>query len=166
VVTHARDLALGLVPAPDPTAARVRAILYTVHDPEIPTVSIVDLGLVHDVRPEADGRIAVELLPTFVACPALEVIRSTVADALAVLGRPVDVSFTFAVPWTTDRLTEAGRAGLRAAGIAPPADPAAVHCPFCGSSTVTMDSAFGPTLCRSLFFCRSCRQPFEAFKPI
>ena len=137
----------------------------TVHDPEIPTVSIVDLGLVHDVRVD-DDRIRVELLPTFVACPALEVIRATVVDALAPLGRPVDVAFTFAVPWGTERLTAGGRDGLRRAGIAPPAEPAAVRCPFCASAEVAMDSAFGPALCRSLFYCRSCRQPFEAFKPI
>jgi ring-1,2-phenylacetyl-CoA epoxidase subunit PaaD len=165
VVTLSRDLVLGLVPAPDPTKARVMAILRTVHDPEIPTVSIVDLGLVHDVRRDGEA-IRVELLPTFVACPALEVIRATVADALGVLGRPVRVDFTFAVPWTTERLTLAGRDGLRAAGIAPPADPADVRCPFCDSAHVAMDSAFGPTLCRSLFYCRDCRQPFEAFKPI
>ena len=166
MVIDARGLAPGLVPAPDPTVARVGAILRTVHDPEIPTVSIVDLGLVHDVRVEGGGRIAVQLLPTFVACPALEVIRTTVTDALAVLGRPVEVSFTFAVPWTTERLTPVGRRGLAAAGIAPPAGPADVQCPFCASPNVAMDSAFGPTLCRSLFYCRSCRQPFEAFKPI
>ena len=147
------------------SAAAVRRILATVHDPEIPTVSIVDLGLVHDVRVERE-RISVELLPTFVACPALEVIRSTVVDALAVLDRPADVTFTFAVPWTTKRLTPAGAAGLRKAGIAPPAEPSAVHCPFCASGRVAMDNAFGPTLCRSLFYCRDCRQPFEAFKPI
>ena len=143
----------------------VRDRLADVVDPEIPTVSIVDLGLVHDVRVEA-GRIAVELLPTFVACPALEVIRAAVADALAPLGRPVDVSFTFAVPWGTERLTEAGRAGLRRAGIAPPAAPADLRCPFCDSERVAMDSLFGPALCRSLCYCRDCRQPFEAFKPI
>jgi ring-1,2-phenylacetyl-CoA epoxidase subunit PaaD len=143
----------------------VRALLETVHDPEIPTVSIVDLGLVHDVRVD-DERIVVELLPTFVACPALELIRTTVGDALVPLGRPVDVSFTFVVPWTTDRLSDAGRAGLRRAGIASPAEPADVRCPFCGSASVSMDSAFGPALCRSLFYCRACRQPFEAFKPI
>jgi ring-1,2-phenylacetyl-CoA epoxidase subunit PaaD len=143
----------------------VRALLATVRDPEIPTVSIVDLGLVHDIRVE-DRRIAVELLPTFVACPALELIRSDATEALGAFGRPVDVSFTFAVPWTTERLTDAGRAGLRQAGIAPPAEPSAVRCPFCDSASVAMDSAFGPALCRSLFYCRACRQPFEAFKPI
>jgi ring-1,2-phenylacetyl-CoA epoxidase subunit PaaD len=147
------------------SAASVRAVLATVHDPEIPTVSIVDLGLVHDIRVERD-RIAVELLPTFVACPALEVIRSTVLDALTPLGRPVDVAFTFAVPWSTDRLSAAGHAGLRKAGIAPPAEPADVRCPYCDSAKIAMDSVFGPALCRSLFYCRACRQPFEAFKPI
>ena len=147
----------------DPVAVRER--LASVYDPEIPTVSIVDLGLVHDLRFDG-GRIAVELLPTFVACPALEVIRSATVDALAGFGRPVEVSFTFAVPWTTERLTEAGRDGLRRAGIAPPSAASAVRCPFCGSTEVAMDSAFGPTLCRALFYCRACRQPFEAFKPI
>jgi ring-1,2-phenylacetyl-CoA epoxidase subunit PaaD len=162
--TAPHPFALGLVPA-DTTLASVRAILADIHDPEIPTVSIVDLGIVHDVR-VADDRIAVELLPTFVACPALDVIRSTVADALALLGRPVTVTFTYAVPWTTERLTSRGRTGLRAAGIAPPTDAGSVRCPYCESGRVAMDSAFGPTLCRSLFYCRDCRQPFEAFRPI
>jgi ring-1,2-phenylacetyl-CoA epoxidase subunit PaaD len=165
MVTGVRSLALGLVPGPTVSEAWVRSILQRVCDPEIPTVSIVDLGLVQSVRVEP-GRIAVELLPTFVACPALEVIRSAVADALGVLGRPVEVSFTFAVPWTTERLTSKGREGLRGAGIAPPADRSAVSCPYCDSSNVAQDSAFGPTLCRSLFYCRACRQPFEAFKPV
>ena len=149
------------------TVDAVRERLRDVCDPEIPTVSIVDLGLVHDVRvPAGGGPIAVELLPTFVACPALEVIRATVAEALAPIGRPVEVTFTYAVPWGTERLTPAGRDGLRRAGIAPPAEPAAVRCPFCASGEVALDSAFGPALCRSLFYCRACRQPFEAFKPI
>jgi ring-1,2-phenylacetyl-CoA epoxidase subunit PaaD len=147
------------------TESAVRERLAAVVDPEIPTVSIVDLGLVHRVSVD-DEQIAIELLPTFVACPALEVIRSTVIDAVAGFGRRVEVSFTFAVPWTTERLSEAGRVGLRRAGIAPPAEPAAVRCPFCESSAVAMDSAFGPALCRSLFYCRACRQPFEAFKPL
>ena len=152
------------------TAARVSEAIVLerlgrVHDPEIPTVSIVDLGLVHDVRVDDEG-IAVALLPTFVACPALEIIRADVTAALADLAGHVEVSFTFAVPWTTDRITTAGHAGLRRAGIAPPGPPEEVSCPFCDGTNVAMDSAFGPALCRSLFYCRSCRQPFEAFKPI
>jgi ring-1,2-phenylacetyl-CoA epoxidase subunit PaaD len=156
---------VAATPSEPVSVAAVRSVLATVHDPEIPTVSIVDLGLVHDITVELD-RFAVELLPTFVACPALEVIRATVVEALAVFDCPVDVSFTFAVPWTSERLTPAGASGLRAAGIAPPAEPSAVRCPYCDSDRVAIDSLFGPALCRSLFYCRDCRQPFEAFKPI
>ena len=147
------------------TEADVRVLLGAVHDPEIPTVSIVQLGLVESVEVGPDG-IAVELLPTFVGCPALEVIRSSVEEALAPLGIPAAVEFTWRVPWTSDRITPEGRAALAASGFAPPADPADVRCPYCGSERVVMDSAFGPTLCRSLFYCRACRQPFEAFKPL
>jgi ring-1,2-phenylacetyl-CoA epoxidase subunit PaaD len=143
----------------------VRSVLARVHDPEIPTVSIVDLGLVHTIN-VADDRIAVRLLPTFVACPALEVIRAGVHETVGTLGRPVEVDFTFEIPWTTERLTARGRAGLADAGIAPPSDPAEVRCPYCASPQVVINSAFGPTLCRSLWYCRACRQPFEAFKPI
>ena len=143
----------------------VRTVLETVHDPEIPTVSIVDLGLVERGVGTADA-IEVELLPTFVGCPALEVIRGAVEGALAPLGREVSVTFTWRVPWTSDRISARGRARLAASGFAPPDEPADVRCPYCRSAKVAMDSAFGPTACRSLFYCRDCRQPFEAFKPI
>jgi ring-1,2-phenylacetyl-CoA epoxidase subunit PaaD len=148
-----------------PTRDDVIAVLERVADPEIPSVSIVDLGMVLDVRVSAEG-IAVELLPTFVGCPALEVIKASVVDALAPLGLPVEAAFTWRVPWTSDRISERGRARLGASGFAPPAAPEDVRCPYCASDRVAMDSAFGPTQCRSLFYCRACRQPFEAFKPI
>ena len=147
------------------SAEDVRARLAAVHDPEIPAVSIVDLGMVELVE-VAGAEIHVELLPTFVGCPALEVIRESVVEALAPLGRPTSVEFTWRVPWTSDRISEQGRASLAASGFAPPDDPAHVRCPYCDSSRVAMDSAFGPTACRSLFYCRDCRQPFEAFKPV
>jgi len=156
--------AIPTVPrVPDEDA--VRDILRGVADPEIPTVSIVDLGMVLriEVWPE---RIEVELLPTFVGCPAQDLIRTSVIDALAPLGRPAVVGFTFRRPWTSDRITELGRERLAASGFAPPAEPAAVRCPYCRSGRVAMDSAFGSTQCRSLFYCRDCRQPFEAFKPV
>ena len=142
----------------------VRAALADVTDPEIPTVSIVDLGIVERVD-VGDDEIRIDLLPTFVGCPALEIIRQAVEERLVGFDRPTHVDFTFGTPWTTDRLTAAGREGLRRAGIAPPTD-GTVACPFCSSSHVTMDNLFGPTLCRSLYYCRTCRQPFEAFKPI
>jgi ring-1,2-phenylacetyl-CoA epoxidase subunit PaaD len=154
----------GITP-PVPDEEAVRDILRGVADPEIPAVSIVDLGMVERIEVGPD-RIEVELLPTFVGCPAQELIRSMVIDALAPLGRPAVVGFSFRRPWTTDRITELGRERLAASGFAPPAEPAAVRCPYCRSGRVAMDSAFGSTQCRSLFYCRDCRQPFEAFKPV
>jgi ring-1,2-phenylacetyl-CoA epoxidase subunit PaaD len=149
-----------------PSEADVRAALATVPDPELPVLSVVDLGIVHrvEVGPET---IHVAILPTFVGCPALDVIRSTIAERVGDrFGRPVHVETTFEVPWTSDRISAAGRAALKDAGIAPPADPSAMRCPFCESADVVMDSAFGPTQCRSLFYCRGCRQPFEALKSV
>ena len=94
-------------------------------------------------------------------------IRSSIADHLgARFGRPVRVETTFEVPWTSERISPAGRVALRQAGIAPPSAPEDVRCPFCASADVVMDSAFGPTQCRSLFYCRGCRQPFEALKSV
>jgi ring-1,2-phenylacetyl-CoA epoxidase subunit PaaD len=144
----------------------VMAALAEVADPEIPAISIVDLGIVHRADVAPDGRIEIELLPTFVGCPAIEAIRHAVSERLATFGLPVDVRITFEVPWTSERITAAGRTRLRESGFAPPAEPKDVRCPYCSSPNVAMDSAFGPTLCRSLFYCRACRQPFESFKPI
>ncbi|HXG27209.1 MAG TPA: 1,2-phenylacetyl-CoA epoxidase subunit PaaD [Candidatus Binatia bacterium] len=162
----------------------VLAALEDVADPEIPNVSIVELGMIEqiEVRPDV---IAVELLPTFVGCPALEVIREAVATRLLAFGRPVRVEMTFARPWTTNRISPAGREKLRASGFAPPphlastaralpvlgATPAGtdeppVECPYCGSARTTLENVFGPTQCRSIRHCVDCRQPFEAFKPV
>lgn len=144
----------------------VRAALADVADPEIPAISIVDLGIVHRAEVGADGRIRVDILPTFVGCPAIEAIRSAVTDRLLAFDRPVDVRVSFEVPWTSDRISPAGRRRLKESGFAPPAEPEDVRCPYCESRNVAMDSAFGPTLCRSLFYCRACRQPFESFKAV
>jgi ring-1,2-phenylacetyl-CoA epoxidase subunit PaaD len=155
-----------MVTATRPSEPDVRAALAEVPDPEIPVLSIVDLGIVHRVDVDTDG-IDVAILPTFVGCPALDVIRADIRGHLEQrFGRPVRVATTFEVPWTSDRISEAGRAALRHAGIAPPASPEDVRCPFCASANVAMDSAFGPTQCRSLFYCRGCRQPFEAMKSV
>ena len=151
--------------AAPPTEADVRAALARVPDPELPVVSIVDLGIVDRVEVR-DGRIAVDLLPTFIGCPALDAIEAAVTARLAGFGLPAEVAFTRRVPWTSDRISEAGRDRLAKVGIAPPADPSDVRCPWCESPRVVMDSVFGPTQCRSLFYCRDCRQPFEALKPV
>lgn len=142
----------------------VRMALGDVPDPELPMISIVDLGMIGDIR--VDDAIHVELLPTFVGCPALDMIRSAVLTRLASFERPVDVRTTFAPPWTTERITPVGREALAAAGIAPPSAAAEVRCPHCTSARVVMDSLFGPTQCRSLYYCRECRQPFEAMKQV
>jgi ring-1,2-phenylacetyl-CoA epoxidase subunit PaaD len=152
-------------------AVTVRAALVDVMDPELPMVSIVDLGMIGAVEVADSGpgdgssaSIRVELLPTYIGCPALDIIRAAIADRLARFCLPVAVETTFNPPWTTDRVTAAGRAALNAAGIAEPSAPADVRCPFCRSVRIVMDSAFGPTQCRSLYYCRDCRQPFEAMK--
>jgi ring-1,2-phenylacetyl-CoA epoxidase subunit PaaD len=166
VTALARTAPAAPTPAVPPSVDELMAALAEVADPEIPAISIVDLGIVHRAAAAVDGRIEVELLPTFVGCPAIDAIRLAVGERLATFGRPVDVSITFEVPWTSDRITAAGRTRLRESGFAPPAEPEEVHCPFCDSANVAMDSAFGPTLCRSLFYCRTCRQPFESFKAV
>ena len=159
------------------TARAARAALADVMDPELPMVSIGDLGMIGDVSVDgARGAIRVEILPTFVGCPALELIRSAVATRLANFGRPVEVVASFAQPWSSDRITDAGRAALTAAGIAPPMGvseqpllislEAPVQCPYCGSHRTRLDSAFGPTQCRTVHHCMECRQPFEAIKPV
>lgn len=165
------------VTAPLPLdAAAVCAALAEVPDPEIPVVSVVDLGMVEKVEVDP-GTIRVTLLPTFVGCPALGAIRSAVRERLEAFGREVDVRFDYRVPWTSDRITTDGREKLRASGFAPPAPSrpdqpvlvqlgAPLACPNCGSRRTVLENAFGPTQCRAIYHCTECRQPFEAFKTI
>jgi ring-1,2-phenylacetyl-CoA epoxidase subunit PaaD len=159
-----------------PSAGLVRAALADVADPEIPVVSIVDLGMVEAVSVDADG-IRIVLLPTFIGCPALDAIRSAVEARLASFDLRLDVRFEYRVPWSSDRITPQGREKLRRSGFAPPAAnrgetpilvqlSAPVRCPNCGSSRTVLENAFGPTQCRAIYHCAACRQPFEAFKPI
>jgi ring-1,2-phenylacetyl-CoA epoxidase subunit PaaD len=151
-----------------PLETAVLAALAAVPDPELPVVSVVDLGMVHrvEVGPGPGDPIRVGILPTFLGCPATAIIADAVRDGLAGFDRPVVVETTLAVPWSTDRITPAGLAALAAAGIAAPSAVEDVRCPWCTSARVVQDNAFGPTPCRSLFFCRDCRQPFEAMKPV
>jgi ring-1,2-phenylacetyl-CoA epoxidase subunit PaaD len=143
----------------------VRAALAEVADPEIPVVSVVDLGMVERVN-VTPNRVHVELLPTFVGCPAVDVIRAAVEARLHGFGRPVEVEMTYRVPWTSDRITAEGRDKLRRSGFAPPTADGSVRCPYCDSVNVALDNLFGPTQCRSLLYCRACRQPFEQFKTV
>jgi ring-1,2-phenylacetyl-CoA epoxidase subunit PaaD len=160
----------------------VRDRLTHVMDPEIPTCSIQDLGLVERIE-VTDDAIEVDLLPTFAGCPALDVIERDVRAAVEELaeGRETRVKFVYDPPWTTDRISAAGERYLRAYGISPaphgsgPGGPVVISiadvrsrvvlCPYCGSEDTNVESAFGPTPCRTTHFCRSCRNPFEGFKP-
>lgn len=148
--------------------------LMNVKDPEIDTVSILDLGMVENVSIDDDDDVKVVLLPTFLGCPALEIIEKNTVEAVQKVPgvSNVDVEFIFSPPWTSDRITEQGHKGLRAFGIAPPPrhfeEDGSWHvdCAYCGSTYVTMDNIFGPTACRSILYCKSCKNVFEAMKPV
>ncbi len=154
--------------------AAVWAALADVPDPEIPSISVVDLGVIRGVQVDGE-RLTVEMLPTFVGCPAIELMRAQIGERLALLSDDVVVKLSFAEPWTSDRITPDGREKLRGAGFAPPAgiglaDELAMMpiatCPYCGSRNTTLENPFGPTLCRAIYHCADCRQPFEQFKRI
>jgi ring-1,2-phenylacetyl-CoA epoxidase subunit PaaD len=159
------------------TEADVWEALAEIPDPEIPTISLVDLGVIRDVAVE-DGHVRIEFTPTFLGCPALEVMLDAMADRVRALGAEPEIQVVLDDSWSTDRITPQGRAKLRESGFAPPAPRAArplqlvelqrggFRCPYCGSSDTTLENLFGPTPCRSVRYCNSCRQPFEQFKTI
>ena len=157
--------------------AQVWEALDEIPDPEIPVISLVDLGVIRsvDVR---NGHVHIEFTPTFLGCPALEVMKRAMEEKVSELGATPDVKVISDDSWSTDRITPAGREKLRAAGFAPPAPREAsapklvqlqanvFRCPYCGSTETRLENIFGPTPCRSLRYCESCRQPFEQFKTI
>ena len=142
------------------TTAAIRAVLATVMDPEIPVVSVIDLGIVRDVSSDH-----VRITPTYSGCPATEVIERTIREALDAAGfRQVKVETELAPPWTTDWITDQGKAALKAYGIAPPELAKAATCPQCGSTDTEEVSRFGSTPCKAQWRCRSCLEPFDRFK--
>lgn len=146
--------------------ADVRRRLAAVADPEIPVLSVVDLGIVRHVRVDADGAVEVGLSPTYSGCPATSVIKANVETALRSGGyREVRIVDVLAPPWTTDWISNEGRRKLHDYGIAPPTA-GLVACPQCGSLEITKLSEFGSTPCKSLYRCESCREPFDHFKCI
>jgi ring-1,2-phenylacetyl-CoA epoxidase subunit PaaD len=156
---------------------RVWEALDEIPDPEIPVVSLVDLGVIRSVDVQ-DGHVRIEFTPTFLGCPALEVMKRAMEEKVAELGARPEVEVISDDSWSTDRITPEGREKLRAAGFAPPAPRVAAapklvqlqastfRCPYCGSRATRLENIFGPTPCRSLRYCESCRQPFEQFKTI
>jgi ring-1,2-phenylacetyl-CoA epoxidase subunit PaaD len=159
------------------TEQQVWDALAEIPDPEIPVISLVDLGVVRDVAVAGDA-VHVSFTPTFLGCPALEVMRDAIAARIAELGGRPDVEVVSDDSWSTDKITAAGREKLRAHGFAPPAPRApggpqlvqlrsnGFRCPYCGSKDTALENLFGPTPCRSVRYCRSCRQPFEQFKTV
>jgi len=153
--------------------AQVWEALAEIPDPEIPVVSLVDLGVIRSVD-VSNGHVRIEFTPTFLGCPALEVMKRAMEEKVP--GAEVQVIQDDS--WSTDKITPAGREKLRAAGFAPPAPREAsapklvqlqanvFRCPYCGSTDTRLENIFGPTPCRSLRYCESCRQPFEQFKTI
>ena len=156
------------------TAERVWEALAEVPDPEIPVLSLVDLGVVRGV--EVDGEhVHVGFTPTFLGCPALEAMREQIAKRIRELGAEPDVE-VLNEGWSSDWITEEGHRKLRDSGFAPPSGSAPATllqiqtgshpCPYCDSTDTRLDNLFGPTPCRSIRYCNACRQPFEQFKTL
>ena len=142
------------------TTESIWAVLRSVMDPEIPVVSVVDLGIVRDVKPGE-----VTITPTYSGCPATDVIERTIREELDAAGfRDVTIKTTLSPPWTTDWISDKGRDALRRYGIAPPQLTKAATCPQCGSTDTEEVSRFGSTPCKAQWRCKSCLEPFDRFK--
>ena len=160
-----------------PTVEEVWAALAEIPDPEIPVISLVDLGVVKSVEVE-NATVRIDFTPTFMGCPALEPMQRAMEAKVAELGARAEVRVVLDDSWSTDLITAEGREKLRAAGFAPPTprqvakldlvqlQKGVFRCPYCGSTETRLDNIFGPTPCRSIRYCESCRQPFEQFKTL
>jgi ring-1,2-phenylacetyl-CoA epoxidase subunit PaaD len=162
------------LPAAAPGADEILRWLEDVADPEIPVLSVIDLGVVRDVRVSPE-RVDVFVAPTYSACPAMEVIEQAIVERLAEEGVKAKVRRVLSPPWTTDWISEEGRHKLREYGIAPPSRAAGKHaltgrqpvaCPRCASTDTARVSEFGSTPCKASFKCNDCLEPFEHFKCI
>jgi ring-1,2-phenylacetyl-CoA epoxidase subunit PaaD len=158
------------------TPAQIWQALDEVADPEIPVVSLVEMGIVRDVAVSASGAVTVQMTPTFAGCPALHVMREDIAAKLEELGATaVTVETILSPPWSSDWIVPEARAKLKAFGLAPPPQHGGninvvlldlAACPYCDSTNTSVKNNFGPTLCRAIYYCHNCQQPFEQFKPL
>jgi ring-1,2-phenylacetyl-CoA epoxidase subunit PaaD len=149
--------------------------LEDVKDPEIPVLSLVDLGVITDITIENDS-VKIEMTPTFVGCPALDMMKQEITDLLTEKGlSKVSIVVNFRVPWTSDRISEKGKEALKKFGLAPPAKRNLIEqleimehpeCPRCNGKNTELKSVFGSTLCRSIYYCDNCKESFEQFKAI
>ncbi len=160
------------------TREEALAVLDQVPDPEVPVLSVVELGIIRDVAVSEAG-VTVTITPTYSGCPAMRVIEEDIVSALeACTDSPVNVRTVYSPAWTTDWMSDAAKEKLRTYGIAPPGKAPgpelvtltvrseAVACPYCGSERTELRSEFGSTACKSILYCQSCQQPFEQFKAI
>jgi ring-1,2-phenylacetyl-CoA epoxidase subunit PaaD len=157
------------------TVDEVYAWLEEVKDPEIPVLSLIDLGVITSVVIDAE-KVYIEMTPTFVGCPAMEYMKSEVEGVLKNHGiKNVDVKITFNKPWSSDLISEKGKTALKKYGLAPPPSNKlftdleileTAICPRCDGSNTELKSPFGPTLCRALYYCHDCKEAFEQFKPL
>lgn len=157
------------------TAEAIWLALQEVKDPEIPAVSLVEMGIVRAVELE-NGQVTVTMTPTFSGCPALVEMERLIREKVLEVGAAAAVVKTVLYPpWTSDWITAEGRQKLKAFGLAPPAVHGGninvtffevVACPYCNSTNTTLKNSFGSTLCRAIFYCNSCQQPFEQFKAL
>lgn len=167
--------------AKEVTTEEIWASLEKVKDPEIPVISVVDMGMITGVTinslPKAAKKAQITFTPTFVGCPALEHIKKNIREEILLLGfEEVEVHIDFETKWTSDRISPEAKIKLEKFGLAPPPDIKEeeltleqlnkVRCPHCGSTDTTLRSAFGSTLCRAIRFCFTCQQGFEQFKPV
>lgn len=158
----------------------VLEVLRGIPDPEVPALDIVELGIVRRVELTSDGAVTVEVTPTYSGCPAMSMIEQEIVAALRANGYDqVELRTVYSPAWTTDWLSDAARAKLKAYGIAPPGHTIAEQvlvplissvrhaaCPYCGSANTERKSEFGSTACKAIHYCHHCRQPFEEFKAI
>lgn len=159
----------------DPSIDKLYAWLEEVRDPEIPVLSLVDLGVITDLKIEGES-VFVEMTPTFVGCPALDFMKQEITTALKNHGiKEVHITVSFRVPWSSDKISGRGREALRKFGIAPPPDGSLftdlelmehATCPRCSGTHTEIKNLFGPTLCRSIHYCLDCHEAFEQFKPL
>jgi ring-1,2-phenylacetyl-CoA epoxidase subunit PaaD len=154
----------------------IYTLLKEVVDPEIPTISLIDLGVITDINIDETNHIEVKMTPTFAGCPAMDYMKQNVEDVLSENGvKSFNVEMNFDTQWTSNNITDAGLKAIKKHGLAPPPRHELIvdidilrkaECPHCGNKDTILKSPFGPTLCRSLHYCDNCSQAFEQFKPV
>lgn len=159
--------------APTLSIEKIYELLEEVKDPEIPVLSLVDLGVITNIT--ISEKVKIEMTPTFVGCPAIDYMKNDIIDTLAKHGIESEVEVSFRKPWSSDFISDKGKEALKKFGLAPPPDSKIftdleilenAECPRCNTSNTELRNPFGPTLCRAIYYCNNCKEAFEQFKPI